>query len=73
MKHKMIGMAKRNIFFMLVALFACVAIGLSVYLDATREREDWDIPIVSSTSTPTAVFIPAEGWWTSVSSPTPKP
>jgi hypothetical protein len=69
----MIGMAKRNIFFSLIALFACVAIGFSIYLDSTREREDWNIPVASSSSTPTAAFIPAEGWWESVSSPTPKP
>ena len=71
MNHRMIGAAKRNIFFMLIALFACAAIGFSVYLDSTRDRDDWSVPGVNSTSTPTAVLLPAEGWWDTVATPAP--
>jgi len=66
-----IGAAKRSVLFVLIALFACAAIGLSVYLDSTRDRDDWSMPGVSSTSTPTAVFLPAEGWWDTVATPAP--
>ena len=67
----MIGAAKRSVFFALVTLFACAAIGLSVYLDSTRDRDDWSVPGINSTSTPTAVFLPSEGWWDAVATPTP--
>ena len=66
-----IGAAKRSVLFVLIALFACAAIGLSVYLDSTRDRDGWSMPGVSSTSTPTAVFLPAEGWWDTVTAPAP--
>ena len=66
-----IGAAKRSMFFALVALFACAAIGLSVYLDSTRDRDDWSVPGINSTSTPTAALLPAEGWWDTVATPTP--
>ena len=67
----MIGAAKRSVFFALVALFTCAAIVLSVYLDSTRDRDDWSVSGVNSTSTPTAVFLPAEGWWDTVATPAP--
>ena len=66
-----IGAAKRSVLFVLIALFACAAIGLSVYLDSTSDRDDWSVPGVNSTSTPTAVLLPAEGWWDAVTAPAP--
>jgi len=66
-----IGAAKRSVLFVLIALFACAAIGLSVYLDSTSDRDDWSVPGVNSTSTPTAALLPAEGWWDAVTAPAP--
>jgi len=66
-----IGAAKRSVLFVLIALFACAAIGFSVYLDSTRDRDDWSVPGVNSTSTPTAALLPAEGWWDAVTAPAP--
>ena len=74
MKKKYIsGFIKRNLLVVLLALFVCLGIGLSVHLesDLTDSHKTWSMPGVNSTSTPTAVFLPAEGWWDTVATPAP--
>ena len=74
MKKKYVsGFIKRNLLVVLLALFVCLGIGLSVHLesDAADSHKTWSMPSVNSTSTPTAVLLPAEGWWDAVTAPTP--
>lgn len=65
--------AKRNILIVCLVAFACLAFFVSAYLNSIHDNEDWKAPGVNSTSTPTSALIPVEGWWISVSSPTPVP
>ncbi len=74
MKKKYVsGFIKRNLLVVLLALFVCLGIGLSVHLesDAADSHKIWSVPGINSTSTPTAVFLPSEGWWDTVATPTP--
>ena len=72
MKKKYVsGFIKRNLLVVLLALFVCLGIGLSVHLesDAADSHKTWSMPGVNSTSTPTAVLLPAAGWWDTVATP----
>ena len=72
MKKKYVsGFIKRNLLVVLLALFVCLGIGMSVYLesDLTDSHKTWSMPGVNSTSTPTAVLLPAEGWWEAIATP----
>jgi hypothetical protein len=65
--------AKRKTLIVSLIVFACLAFFISAYLNSLLDREEWNAPGVISTSTPIPALIPTEGWWKSVSSPTPAP
>ena len=68
------GYIKKNLLMVLLALFVCVGLSLSAYLgsDVAGTDKNWSANITYVPSTPTPTLVPDIGWWSTVSTPTPK-
>jgi hypothetical protein len=68
--RKIRGLAKKNLLFVLFALFICVGIGVSAYFGSdSPDVEAWSLSITHAPSTPTPTLVPDTGWWSEVATP----
>jgi hypothetical protein len=68
------GFIKKNLLMVLLALFVCLGISISAYLgsDVTDAQDGWEVAITHAPSTPTPTLVPDTGWWSAITTPTPK-
>ena len=68
------GFIKKNLLMVLLALFVCVGLSLSAYLgsNATDSNNNWSAAITHMPSTSTPTLVPDTGWWSTVTTPTPR-
>ena len=71
---KISGFTKKNLLMVLLALFVCVGVSLSAYFgsDMTDVQDRWEVAITHVPSTPTPALVPDTGWWSTVTTPTPR-
>ena len=68
------GFIKKNLLMVLLALFVCVGLSLSAYLglDVTGVDNNWSAAITHTPSTSTPTLVPDTGWWSTITTPTPR-
>jgi ACR3 family arsenite efflux pump ArsB len=67
------GFTKRNLLIVWFVLCICVSVSVSAYLVSRVTSPDaWNVNVTHAPSTPTLTLVSDTGWWSAITTPTPK-